>query len=228
MLISLHPVGCYGRKHLKSRSTIFTALPSFTETVISLKEAIRLAKYGFAFYKSTLTTPNDLPILYMLGNYFQDYYLFYVLSRDQDEADWPVVFWIFLFVLLEDRNVICFLPESWISLDHRDHLRMTENAFKITLSNYFSSHGCIPKCPTGLSMFSLFTYALTWNFYTKNKSSLLKTFPLVSVAQGSWMWNLPVKIEVKRTLSTSGFSMSFFSSSPVPFSRKPIFSLVFL
>lgn len=225
MLISLH-LRCYGRKHLKSRSTIFTALPSFIKTVISLEEAIRLVKYGSAFYKSTMTTPNDLPILYMLGNYFQDYY--YVPSRDQDEADWPVVFWIFLFVLLEDRNVLCFLPEFWISLDHHDHLRMMENALKITLSNYLSTHRCISKSPKGFSMFTLFIYALTWNFYIKNKCSLLKTFPLVSVAWGSWMWNLPVKTEVKGTLTTSGFSKSFFSSSPVPFSRKPIFSLVFL
>lgn len=65
MLISLH-LRCYGRKHLKSRSTIFTALPSFIKTVISLEEAIGLVKYGSAFYKSTMTTPNDLPILYML------------------------------------------------------------------------------------------------------------------------------------------------------------------
>lgn len=151
MLISLH-LRCYGRKHLKSRSTIFTALPSYIKTVISLEEAIGLVKYGSAFYKSTMTTPNDLPILYMLGNYFQDYY--YVLSRDQDEADWPVVFWIFLFVLLEDRNV---LPEfflsrvlnlSWSPWPFKNDSECPQNNI-VQLPQHSQVH---PQSPKGFSM----------------------------------------------------------------------------
>lgn len=45
----------------------------------------------------------------MFGNAFQEG-LFHRLSRDRGEADWPVVPWIFLFALLEDRSDVCILP----------------------------------------------------------------------------------------------------------------------
>lgn len=55
-----------------------------------------------------LTIPDNLLVLRMFGNRFQDYLLCH-LPRDQVQADSPVFSRIFLLALLEDKGDICFL-----------------------------------------------------------------------------------------------------------------------
>lgn len=59
--------------------------------------------------ESILTIPDDLHFFYMLGDDLQSD-LFHHLSRDDAEADWPVVSWLLLAALLEEGCNTGFHP----------------------------------------------------------------------------------------------------------------------
>lgn len=56
------------------------------------------------------TGPSHLLVLHVFGSDFHDYASYY-LPRDQAEVDQPIVLFVPLFTLLEDRDDICFLLE---------------------------------------------------------------------------------------------------------------------
>lgn len=73
-------------------------------------------------------------------------------------------------------------------------------------SIYFIKRTCIPSRLLQLWISSLPRYFLTQSFFTKEKSSFLQTFSLVSWVRDSWELALMVKSEAKRALSMAALS----------------------
>lgn len=106
--------------------------------------------------------------------------------------------------------------------------KIIKNALAMASASSLSIHGCNPSNPTDLCMSSLFKCFLGWSTSTDGMSSLLHTFPFVSVAWASWRPVLAVINETKKALSTSAFPVKFFVRFLTPFSNGLMFSLVFL
>lgn len=64
-----------------------------------------------------------------------------------------------------------------------DLLKITKSGLTMTSANFLSSHGCMLSGPIVLYRPYLLKYSLPRSFFTKGKSFLLQTSPLVS---GTW------------------------------------------
>lgn len=93
----------------------------------------------------------------------------------------------------------------------------------ITSATSFSTHRCITSELMTLQMSSLLSYSLTWSSSTKSTASLPQPFCLASGNFDSWRPVFLVKSETKKAFSTSAFSLSCSTSSPISFSRGPHF-----
>lgn len=71
---------------------------------------------------------------------------------------------------------------------------------------------CHSKSLMDVCVSCFFNYSMTISCSVQGKSSSLHAFPLVSKAYDPWRLLLPVKMKAKKTLSTSGFSVSSFNS----------------
>ena len=113
--------------------------------------------------------------------------------------------------------ITCKLPQVLSAPSSRSLMKM--------LNSIIPVHPFIPMdlCMSGLSKCSL-----TCSCFTKGKSFLLQTFALVSGAWDCWEPVLPVRTEVKKSLSTLSFFMSFVTRTLASFSSGPMFFLVLL
>lgn len=89
--------------------------------VVSLYNLTRLVKHDFPFM-NTSSTLDVFLLLHVPRNGFQDSHL----PRDQGEFDYPLVPWVLLLALPEDRSGVCFFPVfrhlsqlPWLTKDYR-------------------------------------------------------------------------------------------------------------
>lgn len=119
-----------------------------------------------------------------------------------------------------------FLQSLRTSSDCNDFSNMMKSGLAIMSANSIRTLGCISLGPTDLHMFTFFKWSQTWSS-TIGGTSFPQSLPQGLQTWEMWEVRLTVKTEAKKgNLSTSAFSMSVITSSPVVFIG--VGSLIFL
>lgn len=113
--------------------------------------------------------------------------------------------------LLGGKSNTCVLPVLKNSLLLSQSFKNNSEWFCYDISS-LTSHRCILSVAMHFLIANFLKCSLTRSFSTEAKSSLLQTFPLVTKARNSTQQVLPIKTKVKKTSSTSAFSMFSFIS----------------
>lgn len=113
------------------------------------------------------TTPNHFPV-------------------PQGELDQPVVHWVLLQVIFEDRSLqkffLCFFFHAPVQVTMI--VQRQSNGPAMLSASSLSTFGCIPFKPMNSHKSSLLKYSVTLSSSTKGMSFLLQNFPL---SPGPWI-----------------------------------------
>lgn len=77
----------------------------------------------------------------------------------------PLVFWVLLLAILEDRSDITLLQSLGTFPNHHDNLQHFKCSLEVTTA---STHGCIPLGPMDLDVSNWFRYSLSWPCFKKD------------------------------------------------------------